>query len=113
MVNAFAWLEEWYAAQCDGEWEHTYGIQIETLDNPGWSVLIDLSGTSLTGHSMPRFFRNEGNEDWIVCEVKDKKFKGHGDPRKLGEILKLFQDWAIQNQDAEPGLLAQSFHKQK
>lgn len=30
-------LERWYAAQCNGDWEHTYGITIETLDNPGWT----------------------------------------------------------------------------
>jgi hypothetical protein len=28
-------LEAWYASRCDGEWEHGYGISIETLDNPG------------------------------------------------------------------------------
>jgi hypothetical protein len=29
------WLMRWYAAHCDGEWEHTYGVVIDTLDNPG------------------------------------------------------------------------------
>jgi hypothetical protein len=29
-------LQVWYGAQCNGSWEHTYGIKIETLDNPGW-----------------------------------------------------------------------------
>jgi hypothetical protein len=27
-------LERWYAAQCNGDWKHTYGITLETLDNP-------------------------------------------------------------------------------
>ncbi|WP_203237204.1 Imm53 family immunity protein [Streptomyces gilvosporeus] len=31
-------LTAWYTSQCDGGWEHEYGIRIETLDNPGWSV---------------------------------------------------------------------------
>ncbi|MGK7942612.1 MAG: Imm53 family immunity protein [Crocosphaera sp.] len=29
--NAFFWLQDWYTSQCNGEWEHTYGIDIKTL----------------------------------------------------------------------------------
>lgn len=31
-------LERWYASQCDDNWEHSYGIRIDTLDNPGWRI---------------------------------------------------------------------------
>ncbi len=48
MIN---WLENWYSSQCDGSWEHFYGIKIETLDNPGWAVEIDLCETELINHS--------------------------------------------------------------
>ena len=41
------WLEGWYTRCCDGEWEHRYGVCIETLDNPGWLIRIDLTGTDL------------------------------------------------------------------
>ncbi|MFJ5673999.1 Imm53 family immunity protein [Streptomyces sp. NPDC093097] len=34
-------LTAWYTCQCDGDWEHEYGIRIETLGNPGWSVEIE------------------------------------------------------------------------
>jgi hypothetical protein len=37
------WLQEWYLEQCDREWEHEYGIKIGTLDNPGWTITIDLA----------------------------------------------------------------------
>ncbi len=40
-------LQAWYLAQCDGEWEHGFGPTISTLDNPGWSVKVDLKGTEL------------------------------------------------------------------
>jgi hypothetical protein len=40
-----AWLAEWYIKNCNGDWEHQYGVKIETLDNPGWHVEIDLIGT--------------------------------------------------------------------
>jgi hypothetical protein len=38
-------LQNWYLAKCDGDWEHEFGISIETLDNSGWMVTIDLSNT--------------------------------------------------------------------
>jgi len=47
MTDELSWLQQWYSAQCDGEWEHGSGITIETLDNPGWSVEICVEGTEL------------------------------------------------------------------
>jgi hypothetical protein len=47
-------LRAWYLAQCDDEWEHAYGINIETLDNPGWSIRIDLVDTPLGDHDHQR-----------------------------------------------------------
>ncbi|QDU82836.1 hypothetical protein Pla110_45990 [Polystyrenella longa] len=31
-------LQAWYHYRCDGEWEHRYGLTIETCDNPGWQI---------------------------------------------------------------------------
>lgn len=39
-MDVFQWLQEWYIQNCDGDWEHCYGIKIGTLDNPGWSIDI-------------------------------------------------------------------------
>jgi hypothetical protein len=36
-------IQNWYAGQCDGRWEHSFGIKIETLDNPGWTCPASLS----------------------------------------------------------------------
>jgi Immunity protein 53 len=44
-----AWLQDWYAEYCDGDWEHRYSIRIENLDNPGWLLHIDLEGTTWKG----------------------------------------------------------------
>ena len=48
-MNNFLWLEQWYLQQCDGEWEHSFGVTIGTLDNPGWTVRINLQGTPYDG----------------------------------------------------------------
>ena len=44
-MKELEWLEQWYEKTCDGDWEHIYGISIDTLDNPGWRVRIDLRET--------------------------------------------------------------------
>ena len=83
-------IQAWYAAQCDGDWEHQYGISIDTLDNPGWRVMVDLSGTSLENITFQTFGEDKGEEDWIFCEVSGNKFVGRGDPNKLQTILSIF-----------------------
>jgi Immunity protein 53 len=87
-------LETWYYAQCDDEWEHEFGIQIGTLDNPGWYVKIDLVGTILESKELNEISMSESEYDWIHCKVKKKVFEGHSDPFKLLEILRIFLDWA-------------------
>src|SRR3954469_18783567 len=47
MSDVLDQLQRWYAQHCNGEWEHSYGISIQTLDNPGWRVKIDLHQTDL------------------------------------------------------------------
>ena len=51
-------LQKWYASQCDGHWEHSSGITIESMDNPGWWVKINLKGTSLENKKFELFSKN-------------------------------------------------------
>jgi hypothetical protein len=44
--NLLPRLQRWYHSQSDGTWEHASGVRIETLDNPGWSLKVDLRGTN-------------------------------------------------------------------
>ena len=44
-ITALQRLEQWFAARCNGDWEHASGVTIETLDNPGWRLWVDLTGT--------------------------------------------------------------------
>ena len=93
-MDAIEFLQSWYRAQTNGEWEHARGVTIETLDNPGWRVTIDLVETPLDGASMKAIRREKSAHDWLVCEVAHDRFRGDGDPRKLLVILQLFQSWA-------------------
>ena len=89
-VTSIQKLEQWYAKQCDGTWEHQRGIVIDTLDNPGWSVTIDLDGTDLEGIQMEPISSDNGEHDWRYCKIEGGKFIGHGDSLKLEVILEVF-----------------------
>ncbi|MEK6699780.1 MAG: immunity 53 family protein [Nitrospirota bacterium] len=93
-MDLLSWLERWYLKNCNGDWEHSYGIKIETLDNPGWSVEIDLADTNLELRyfEVVKIQRSESN--WIVCQIEDDIFKGRGGPENLTEILDIFSKWA-------------------
>lgn len=86
-------LQRIYASQCNGDWEHSWGVKIETLDNPGWRFQFDLEYTPL--HYIPfetvRVERNKN--DWMVCQVENQAFIGGGGPLNLEEIIECFVTW--------------------
>jgi hypothetical protein len=83
-------LVNWYASYCDGDWEHSYGVRIETLDNPGWDVEVDLVDTELA-HLYIAFSRDERSEtDWVQFSVIDGKFVGSGGVGNLEEVIEIF-----------------------
>jgi len=92
-------LAAWFQQQCDGEWEHAFGISIQSTDNPGWWVTIDLRGTPLAQRPFAPvvrgdFARNDPRPPWLHCRVKDSVFHGAGDAQELDEILRIFLDWS-------------------
>lgn len=98
MNEAITQLQEWFRAQCNGEWENDHGVVIETTDNPGWWVKINLSGTQLRNRAFAPVKRGDLTLDprppWLHCFVEDEIFNGAGDPDALGEILNIFLRWA-------------------
>ncbi len=98
-MNALGELQTWYLSQCDGDWEHSYGISIGTLDNPGWSFVVDLADTDMDGRTFEPVERGVGADslrddpDWLACKVADNRFVAHGGPQKLEEIVAIFLSW--------------------
>ena len=101
-------IQDWYSKQCDGDWEHTWGVKIDTLDNPGWIVKIDIIETDLKDEQFSVVQKgmpddNPSDTDWMCCTVKDNVFIGAGDPSKLEAILKAFLKWkdSVANKPAD------------
>ena len=78
-MNDITWLEAWYQQNCDGYWEHSYGIEIETLDNPGWHVKIDLSKTDYVNLKAEELKEDTDDDNWIRCSITNGIFNGYGD----------------------------------
>jgi hypothetical protein len=97
LAECVGWIQKWYAKQCDDDWEHQYGLSIETLDNPGWSVTVDLQGTDLQGAPFAEIARLEPPRAWLECKVEEHQWKGAGGPHMLAEILATFVRWAQGN----------------
>lgn len=99
-MNILKWLQDWYALNCDGDWEHCYGIQINTLDNPGWMVDIDLIDTYLENKNFEKIKIYVDDNNWIDCSVSNDVFRGRCSVDKLEQILKIFSEWATANSES-------------
>lgn len=86
-------LQRWYDRQTDGDWEHSYGVRITTLDNPGWGLTVDLAHTELAELHFAEVSEVEHERDWMVCRVRDGQFQAYGGPLMLGRMLEVFADW--------------------
>lgn len=95
-MNKLIKIQNWYKSQCNGAWEHTNGISIETMDNPGWHVSIDIEETSLNGKTFDHYEHGTSNDnnDWLICKIENGKFIAAAGPEKLEEILEIFIKWA-------------------
>ena len=92
MDDTLDWLENWYISQCNEDWEHQYGICIDTIDNPGWSLTVDLYDTELEKAEFSKIKINS-DKGWMTCWVENQKFEGRCSPDNLKIILKIFKDW--------------------
>ena len=87
---------EWYQSHCDGNWEHQYGVRLETLDNPGWRLTVDLIHTGLQGKTMAEVREGIAPQNhpvsphWIHCYVSENQFRGACDPTQISRLFKIF-----------------------
>lgn len=92
-ADNLTWLQGWYLAMCDGDWEHQDGLKIETLDNPGWSLKVGLHATYLENLEFEKVQVSRSKHDWIHCCRKGLSFEGFGGPLNLNEVVAIFRNW--------------------
>jgi hypothetical protein len=91
-MNTIQWLENWYQSQCDGDWEHQYGIKISTLDNPGWDLKVDIYNTDLEGLEIEYHLVEKDENDWYGYKADKYKFEAFGDLSKLETLILKFKE---------------------
>jgi Immunity protein 53 len=91
-LATFERSQEWYASNCDGDWEHQYGIKIDTLDNPGWSIRIDLAGTSHENIALRAVSVERSETEGLQYMVENQQFVGACGPKMLQNLIDAFFD---------------------
>jgi hypothetical protein len=87
------WIISWYNSQCNGFWESPFAISIETLDNPGWNIVIGIQETELEKKMFQEINLLRAKNDWIFCEVKNGYFQANCGTFNLVEVLQIFRNW--------------------
>ncbi|MBL0319037.1 MAG: hypothetical protein IPP74_07090 [Alphaproteobacteria bacterium] len=111
--NILTWLIEWYQFNCFSKSEETTRIFIDTVDNPGWFITINLLGTTLEGVNIDTerqdnsieedvlyYFKDgqltpvpsliETKQDWFFYGIKNNFYNASGDSLKLEFLLLSF-----------------------
>lgn len=99
------WLQSYFEGCCDEDWEHQYGIRIQTLDNPGWTIDIDLTETLLDEIPFEEIRIERAEHDWIFCRVQNRQFKGDGGIGNLEEIIGIFRQWVEKHRGQTPSFV--------
>ena len=96
MLSSVVKLTNWYRSQplASGSSPGGSRVRIETLDNPGWLIKIQLAGTGLEKRPFAAVGIERAEDDWISCAVKDSVFTAAGGPNNLEELLTTFFQFA-------------------
>lgn len=92
-LNILDWLSQWYESECNGDWEHSFGIVIETLDNPGWHCVIDLRETQWETMDLKLTKESFPDDGWAFYKIEKQKFEISCDPKRLEHCLTYFKKW--------------------
>ena len=89
-------IQDWYKINCNGDWEHSYGFKIATLDNPGWAIKIDIAETALENLEFQREYQNPKNDsDWFQIRTENKILNIYCGPESMKSTFEIFFDELI------------------
>lgn len=89
------WLQDWYIQECiiNNNYNSDEIINIDTIDNPGWHIRINLKGIKSTRKILDEINVDNGDDDWVFIKMNSGVFEGVGDKNKLVYILQFFKAW--------------------
>lgn len=96
MAREIEFLQSWFKQHCNGDWEHQHGLEVGTLDNPGWRIAVDLEGTALAGRTLDRRVVERSEDDWYQAWSDGSQFHVAAGPGNLAEAIDTFRRFAEQ-----------------
>lgn len=91
LTDSIAFLANWFLSHCDGDWEHDTRIEIATLDNPGWSLSINLVGSELEGVTLEYVILRDEDPGWVHAWSDGQKFEAAAGPLGLPQAIDIFR----------------------
>ena len=91
------WLEKWFFFNCDGDWEHDYGIDIIHKGSL-WEVKIDLCNMAFALDGMPLFEERKSPSDYFRYTIENEFFIGEASNDNLEKLLKVFKTIVTKNE---------------
>ena len=101
MGDGLGALQAWFATHCDGNWEQEYGVTIETVEEPGWELRVDVVGTSLEAVVLPRESVGRSDDDWCEAWCDGYTFHAVGGLHNLDVLLGSFVSFAARHSAVE------------
>jgi len=96
-MDAVSELCMWYERQSVNDWQEDSGITISSLDNPGWSLKVDLKGTDLQHKDFREMRIDKSEHDWLFARRTEYMFEAFGGPGNLNALIATFVDWTQQS----------------
>lgn len=88
-MTMLRWLQNWYSLHCDGQWELSHGIAIQTNNDPLWYVTIDLPGNYKDRDSV---IIELSEHEWHEYQICDNQFYGSAGLLSLFDLLTAFEE---------------------
>lgn len=85
-MDAIEWLSQIFTRNTKIK-----NIKLRNLDNPGWWIVIEDDDFENLSEVKLLIDDDKGDNDWIICNRKEKVFDGAGDALKLYEIIKVYK----------------------
>jgi Immunity protein 53 len=80
----------WYKSNCNDSWEHQFGVTIESLDNPGWTLRVDIEDTKFSTREFGALKISRSGDDRLDCRIESGQFVAFGGVGNLTEIIEVF-----------------------
>jgi hypothetical protein len=97
MTDQLSKLNDWFESQWIAVVGEEVGITIDTLDNPGWRLRIELqwlADKALVSRHFEKVLIERSKTDWLAANKNGTLFEAFGGIRNLDEMIGLFLDWA-------------------